>query len=265
VFAVIRAQRLAALAALTVLAGMVSWGYATRAQSAEPDCLGRDPRPEYSALNAPPIITVTRVDSGHPTPAGAGCFDQPQSAATWLTVASLVASANTADALIERFGAISKLLPVQYWSTTEQRWRPLVSSAAALVSTNTRQPRTDFSLAELLAPGDRYYSLTDTRSGRATVYRLRVWLRQPTQLAVDSANIDPIKRWGITLYAPGGLHTLYFLEQRAPGVWSYYSVTRLLPNNFLAAGHDKSYINRAVALYRYLVGIPTNTEPPAAR
>lgn len=245
-------------ALLSMLAGL-----AAMAQP-DPDCLGTV-RPQYAPLDSPPNIGFTRVASGHPTAPGAGCFNNPDAPATWLTVASLVTSAESAAALMERFGAISKLLPVQYWSTTEHKWRPMVSAAAAIVSSDSRQPRADFSLAELLAPGDRYYSLTDTRSGRPTVYRLRVRSPRSTELTVDIANVDPIKQWGITLYAPDGLRTLYILQQRAPGIWAYYSITRLLPGSFLAEGHDKSYINRAVALYRHLVGIPTNTEPPAAR
>jgi hypothetical protein len=34
--------------------------------------------------------------------------------------------------------------------------------------------------------------------------------------------------------------------------------------NPLTAGHDASYVNRAVAFYRFLAGIPTDREPPAA-
>jgi hypothetical protein len=255
---------------VSVLAGLVIvLSPATRA--AEADCLGTV-RPQYAALNSAPNIGFIPVSSGHPSVPGANCFDDPGAPAAWLTVAAVVTSADSAAVLMQRFGAISQLLPVQYWSTTEHKWRPMVSAAAAVVSPDSRLARADFSLAELLAPADRYYSLTDTRSGHAVVYRLRV--RSPraspedpwaTELTVDIANVDPIKQWGITLYAPGGLHTLYLLQQRAGGTWSYYSITRLLPSSFLAAGHDKSYINRAVALYRHVVGIPTNTEPPAAR
>jgi hypothetical protein len=81
---------------------------------------------------------------------------------------------------------------------------------------------------------------------------------------VAISNVDPIKQWGITLYAADGVSSLYFLKQRSPDVWAYYSITRLLPNSFLAQGHEKSYINRAVALYRHIVGIATATQPPAA-
>jgi len=35
--------------------------------------------------------------------------------------------------------------------------------------------------------------------------------------------------------------------------------------NRLITGNESSAVNRAVAFYRYLVGIPTDQEPPAAR
>jgi hypothetical protein len=34
--------------------------------------------------------------------------------------------------------------------------------------------------------------------------------------------------------------------------------------SLLPAGNEASYINRAVAFYRYLTGIPTDMEPPAS-
>jgi hypothetical protein len=111
---------------------------------------------------------------------------------------------------------------------------------------------------------DRYYSVTDSRSGRAVTYRLRLWPSPPTGLVVEIANVDAIRQWGITLYAPGGLHTLYFLRKQSPDAWAYYSITRILPNSFLAEGHDKSFINRAVAVYRHIVGLPTDADPPSA-
>jgi hypothetical protein len=35
--------------------------------------------------------------------------------------------------------------------------------------------------------------------------------------------------------------------------------------NGLIAGNESSSVNRAVAFYRYLVGIPATQEPPGAR
>ena len=49
-------------------------------------------------------------------------------------------------------------------------------------------------------------------------------------------------------------------------IWRYYSIARTGRNaSRLATGHESSSINRAVAFYRSLAGIPTDQEPPAAR
>jgi hypothetical protein len=150
---------------------------------------------------------------------------------------------------------------VQYWSTTDHKWRPLVSSASAIVGT---QPRADYSPGELTTNDARYYQITDTRSGHAVTYQLRLWEAQQGRVVVETSNVDGIRWWGITLYAADGLDTWYFLRQRSPGLWGYYSITRVLPASFLAEGHEKSYINRAVALYRHYMRLPTDIEPPSA-
>jgi hypothetical protein len=230
----------------------------------EPACLGGGVAPRFAPLNAPPIAQAAGVSDGAAPPAGASCFEKTDSAATWITVASLVQSSSGQNTFIERFGSISTLLTVQYWSTTDHKWRPLVSSASAIVSANSVVPRADYSLAELVTGQDRYYSMTDTRSGRAVIYRMRFWQSPLTELVVEVTNVDAIKQWGITLYAPGGVDALYVLKKQSADLWAYYSITRLLPHSFLAEGHDKSYINRAVALYRHIVGIPTDAEPPSA-
>ena len=230
----------------------------------EPACLSSGTPPLFAPLDSPPVAQATRVPGGAAPPAGAGCFGKSDSGVTWITVASVVRMSSSQNTFIERFGSISTLLAVQYWSTTDHKWRPLASSASAVNSASSKLPRADYSLAELLTGEDRYYSMTDTRSGRAVTYRLRLWQSQPTGLVVEVDNVDAIKQWGITLYAPGGLHSLYFLKKQSPDIWTYYSITRVLPNSFLAVGHDKSYINRAVALYRYITGLPTDAEPPSA-
>jgi hypothetical protein len=230
----------------------------------EPTCLSTGVPLVFAPLNAPPVAQATRVPNGAAPPAAASCLGKADSTVTWITVASTLRTSDSQNTFIERFGSISRLSAVQYWSTTDQKWRPLVSSAFAVASATSRLPRADYSLAELLTGEDWYYSMTDTRSGRAVTYRLRLWQRLPTDLVVEVANVDAIKQWGITLYAPGGLHSLYLLRKQSPDIWTYYSITRVLPNSFLAVGHDKSYINRAVALYRHIVGLPTDAEPPSA-
>lgn len=231
---------------------------------AGPGCLDAGIVAQYPPLNSPPVAQVMRTRDDSTAPVGAACFATTGSAAIWVTVAAVIPTAASTSTLLGKFGAITELLSVQYWSTTDHKWRPLVSAASAITGTQSAQPRADYSPAELTTEEERYYLITDTRSGRATTYRLRVWQVQRGRVVVETSNVVAIKQWGITLYAVNGLDSWYFLDERSPGVWTYYSITRAVPASFLAEGHEKSYINRAVALYRHYMGLPTAAEPPSA-
>jgi hypothetical protein len=62
------------------------------------------------------------------------------------------------------------------------------------------------------------------------------------------------------------MQSAYFLDRESENVWRYYSMVRTGKNaSRLTAGHESSSINRAVAYYRALAGIPGDQEPPAAR
>jgi hypothetical protein len=237
---------------------------ASSARIGDTGCLSSGVQPQYAALGSAPIARAIQMTGSTAAPAGAVCFDKSDSTVLWITVASLIQSSDSRSTFIGRFGAVCQLLGVQYWSTTDQAWRPRVSSAHATNVPNPFEPRADYSAAELATGQDRYYETTDTRSGRSVAYRLRLLLNQPGRVVIETANVEAIKKWGLTIYGPEGLDTMYFLDERSPGVWAYYSITRVLPRNFLAEGHEKSYINRAVALYRHYVSLPTNAEPPSA-
>jgi hypothetical protein len=230
----------------------------------EPSCRYADVHPSYPPLNAPPAVQAITVGSETVPPDGADCFGERKGALTWITVTSVTQAQLSPVEIIERFGAISELRDVQYWSTTEQAWRPMTSASFAVPSANSDQPRADFSAAELSGP-TRYFRVADTRSYASINYSLEMHPSPPGHIVVETSNIDPVKKWGITLYEPDGLHTLYILNERAPGTWSYYSITRIVPATFLAKGNEKSYINRAVALYRHYLHLPATAEPPAAR
>ncbi len=232
------------------------------AVAAELTCAYANIRPDYPLPNAPPKVQVTHDPSRAITPNGADCFAEPQSRSTWITVAAVVRTLFDQKALIARFGAISQLGSAWYWSTTDQAWRPLVSSAYAIESSNARA---DYSGADLNTGTALYYSVTDSRSDLAIRYSMQLTAGSAGHIVLDTTNLEPVKKWGITLYGPHSIRTLYFLNELSPGVWSYYSITRVVPATFLANGHDKSLINRAVALYRHYMRLPATSDPPPAR
>jgi hypothetical protein len=47
-------------------------------------------------------------------------------------------------------------------------------------------------------------------------------------------------------------------------VWGYYGLWGIRAGA-LTSGHEASSVNRALAFYRHVAGIPTDQEPPAAR
>lgn len=227
-------------------------------------CSYADIHPAYPPLNATPAAEASAVSNSAPPPSGANCFEEEKDAASWITVASVLQTSMSPSDIIKRFGAISELRDIQYWSTTDQAWRPMIATAFAVGSVDADQPRGDYSPAEL-AEAVQYYRVADTRTQAPINYRLEIHLSPHNQVVAETANVNPVKKWGITLYAPGGVHTLYFLNERAPGIWSYYSITRVIPATFLARGNEKSSINRAIALYRHYMTLPTAAEPPAVR
>ena len=248
----------------SVLTGFLATAATSSERPNDTACLASGVQAQYAALDSAPIAQALQLTGTVGAPAGAVCFGKSDYTAMWITVASLIRSSDSGSTFVGRFGAVSQLLGVQYWSVTDQAWRPLVSSARATTAAIHSEPRADYSVAELATGQDRYYETADTRSGRSVAYRLRLLRNQPGSIVVETANIEAVKKWGLTLYAPEGLDTLYFLTERAPDVWAYYSITRVLPQSFLAEGHEKSYINRAVALYRHYVRLPTNAAPPSA-
>jgi hypothetical protein len=87
-----------------------------------------------------------------------------------------------------------------------------------------------------------------------------------SRLVFNVENVSTMRYFFIPILHPGELQAMYFLDRESDNVWRYYSIVRTGRNaNRLIAGNESSSINRAVAFYRYQVGIPTTQEPPPAR
>jgi hypothetical protein len=229
-------------------------------------CAGGVPLPTYAPLDAAPNVQVWTAAGSQALPALAACLDasSPQ-LGTVLAVAGTFQSADGEEALLSRFGAVSKLLLVRYWSTTDHAWRPVLTAATALTKDVGGQPRGDFTAAEIETGLDLYLAQTDSRSTNEVIYRMRLRESDSQHFLIETENVTPVRWWALTLYKPGDLRSLYFLDQRSPGIWSYYSLTRIGSGRWLTTGHENSFINRVVALYRHFAGIPTDLEPPPAR
>lgn len=174
-------------------------------------------------------------------------------------------SSSGADVLRRRVGAITELKGLLYWSTTHKQWQTLIVDAYASTEPPIDHRRQDFSPDDLAGGKSLYFQQADNLSGKAT-YRMRILSASPDRLVFDTENITTMRYWLIPIFHPGDIQAIYFLERESPDVWRYYSIARTGKNaNSLAAGHEASSVNRAVAFYRYLAGISMDKEPPALR
>jgi len=169
------------------------------------------------------------------------------------------------DGLRRRIGAVSQTAGTLYWSTTQQRWQKLILEAHALAGPDTDDARQDFTPAEIAEGRTLYFEQEDNLFGNVT-YRMQIRKATSSVLVVDIDNSSAIRYLGIPVFQPGQVQSIYYLEKESAGIWRYYAIARTVGRaGTLLAGHESSAINRAVALYRRLAGIPGDLEPPAAR
>jgi hypothetical protein len=184
---------------------------------------------------------------------------------TLITTVARFRYSGGSDGLLSHIGAISALAGMRYWSTTHTQWQTLIVSAHALTGAQAGRPRPDFMPDEMTHGQALYLEQADNLSGTA-VYRMRIAEASADRLVFAVENVSIMRYFFLTLFAPGEMQSIYFLDRESDDVWRYYGMARTGRNaSRLATGHPSSSINRAVAFYRSLAGIPTDQEPPAAR
>jgi len=239
------------------------YGYAQ--SGPQPPC-GNEPVPPYPGLDRPPSVQFwSEADFGRGwrPPACTGWTEIGFS--TLVTIAARFRYDAGAEGLLGRIGAISDLAGMRYWSTTHKQWQTLIVSAHALAGSEPTQLRPDFSPDEMREGKALYLEQADNLSGMAT-YRMHMAEVSADRLVFDVENVSVMRYFFVTLFHPGEMQSIYFLDRESDGVWRYYSMVRTGRNaSRLATGHEASAINRAVAFFRSLAGIPTGLEPPAAR
>ena len=259
-------RRLPGLASMALVA-MIFWcGSSIRAESGpQPPCAA-EPVPPFPTLDASPVVRVwnasnLEADWKPPACTGWGASDFP----TIVAVAARFRFTAGADGLRRRIGAVSETKGMLYWSATEKRWQKLILEAYASPGPDSNQHRPDFSVDEIAEGRTLFFQQEDNRFGKVT-YRMRIRSASTGRLVFDVENATTIRYLLIPVFEPGQVQSIYYLEQEAPGLWRYYGIARTSGKaGGLLAGHEASAINRAVAFYRHLAGIPTDQEPPAAR
>jgi hypothetical protein len=230
----------------------------------EPPC-GKERAPAYPGLDGAAIVkSWSKADFGRdwrPPPctgwAAVGF-------GTLVTIVARFRQTSEAEGLLRHIGAISELAGMRYWSTTHKQWQTLIVDAYALTGLQPAQRREDFRPNEMQEGKDLYFQQVDNLSGKA-FYRLHIAEASADRLVFEIENVSTMRYLLMTLFHPGEMQSIYFLDRESDSVWRYYSIMRTGKSANRLTGNESSAVNRAVAYYRSLVGIPTSQEPPAAR
>jgi hypothetical protein len=233
----------------------------------QPPC-GVEPVPPYPGVDNSPIVkSWSEADFGRDwkPPACTGWSEVGFS--SLITIVARFRYTAGAEGLLRRIGAISELEGMRYWSTTHKQWQTLIVDSHAATASRPNKPRPDFTPDEMQEGKVLYLEQADNLSGTA-IYRMHMGEVSADRLVFDLENVSIMRYFFLTLYHPGEMQSIYFLDRESDSVWRYYGMARIGRNASRLAtgpGHASSTINRAVAFYRSLVGIPTDQEPPAAR
>jgi hypothetical protein len=254
---------IAALAAVA-LAAPIARAQAAADAGPRPPCGGVGPVPSYAATGAAPNLRTWGKNAALWKPPA--CMPWP--GAQYRLIVALAGSFRhdgDAGSLLDRFGAISKMQGMVYWSGSDKAWRPLITEASAVVGLDGRQRRADFTEPEMTVGTDLFFEEGDNRSSDTVVYRLRVLEAGPDRIAIETENVSPIQVLFMTLFPPASLRATYFLERRGPGTWSFYGLSSTSQKaSAIATIAEGPYVNRAAALYRHFAGIPGDRSPPLA-
>ncbi len=231
----------------------------------QPPC-GGAPVPAYPGLDDSAVVKAwskSEVGSDWRPPActgwGATGFT------TLVTTVARFRHASEAEGLLRHIGAISELAGMRYWSTTHKQWQTLIVDAHALTGLQTNQRRDDFTPDEMKESKVLYFEQVDNLSGKG-IYRMNIVEASADRVVFEVENASTLYYLFITVLHPGEAQSIYFLDRESENVWRYYNIVRIGKNaNHLLTGRESSAVNRAVAFYRYVVGIPAEQEPPAAR
>jgi hypothetical protein len=249
-----------------IAAFALSLGWPCAAKSGpQPPC-GKESVPEYPALDESAIVkSWSQSDLGRDwkPPACTGWAETGFT--TLVTIAARFRNASDSENLLRHVGAISELAGMRYWSTTHQRWLTLILGAYAVTDSQHGQRREDFRSDELREGKVLYFEQADNLSGKA-LYQMHIVEFSASRLVFEVENVNTMRYGFLPILHAGEMQSIYFLDRESETVWRYYSMMRTGKNaNGLAVGNQASAVNRAVAFYRHLVGIPTSQDPPAAR
>ena len=242
--------------------GLVLAAPALAAELPRPPC-DTAPQPHYpSTMGARANAVALQVTEDAPAWAPPACTGwAPAGAHGYHTLVALagrfrLAVGEGTDAILGRFGAISAMRSVRFWSERSNDWRPFATEATALSGPDPSAHRPDFTAAELESGQPLYFLQRANRLSGEVVFRMRAARTGPDRLLVHTENVTPVRFMLLTLFQPGALQTLQMAERLTATDWGFYILSRSTEagTSTLAQGHLSSYVNRADAVFRLVAG-----------
>ena len=224
--------------------GLVLAAPALAAELPRPPC-DTAPQPHYpSTVGARANAVALQVTEDAPAWAPPACTGwAPAGAHGYHTLVALagrfrLAVGEGTDAILGRFGAISAMRSVRFWSERSNVWRPFATAA------------------ELESGQPLYFLQRANRLSGEVVFRMRAARTGPDRLLVHTENVTPVRFMLLTLFQPGALQTLQMAERLTATDWGFYILSRSTEagTSTLAQGHLSSYVNRADAVFRLVAG-----------
>jgi hypothetical protein len=249
---------------LVVAAAVVPlWAVVPARELALPPCAGTRPRPAYSQPGAEPGALIWSAGEKWTPP---DCVGWRQEASEiGIALAGSFPFTGTADDFVARFGAVSTLRGVSYWSVSDTAWRVLIERAVAQAGQDAKLTRTDFTVAEMRSGAFLYFSQRDNRTSQDVLYRMRLHALTEDHLSVEIENASAVRLYLLPIYRPGALQSWFFIDRLGPGLWGIYALARTVDTpGWLPGDARRSAANRALALYRHFIGDQTDREPPLA-
>ena len=196
--------------------------------------------------------------------AACAAIDLPAEA-VMISVTGRVRYTGDALGLLARVGRSSEQRGILYWSVANGAWQPMLTDASALSGPDPALRRPDFKPAEMQVGARLYMLLDDDRPPGPVVFATEIREADAGGFMTVAANVSPVTLMGMTIADPGDLASLLAVHRVGPDEFSYFALSSIALSPMVAASvSDASHINRAVAAFRYLAGIPGDREPPAA-
>lgn len=179
----------------------------------------------------------------------------PDDFSTAVALAGSFRYEGNAAGLLKRFGNISSLRGMRYWSITDKKWQVMITDASAIRGPEG-EPRRDFTLAELKSGKPLYFVQKDNRSPKPITFLMQIDGETRKKQVVRISNVSSLKILMIPVLKQGDIQSVYILEQLSPRVWGYFSVLGIRSSFSIFSGSQKdSWINRTVAIYSHFTGI----------